>query len=849
MSLFFRLLGEEEKGAALAEAVRSVAAGKSDARVFDVAPESFAQVPGAPFAYWVSEGVRGVFRRLPLFENQGRTVKQGLATADDFRFVRTAWEVPSAGGRGEVASTTTSTQRWWPFAKGGAFAAFYAHVHLAMNWQYDGAEDKEYICQRYPYLNGKWEWVAKNTEWYLRPGLTWPRRTTSALALRAMPGGCIFADKGPAAFVEDDEPQALLALLALTNSRAFRALVSLQLAAADAAARSYEVGVIQRTPVPELSSDAKHQLAGLARRAWSLKRSLDTAEATSHAFFLPALLQAEGGTLAERAAARVERVAEIGAALSQIQAEIDERCFEFYGFAAEDRAAVLRAIGAGTAAGEAEAEAAVGGDGQAREGGAGTAREAEDEDTGGPTSAVGTPELVAGLFDWLAGVAFGRFDVRLATGERVPPPEPEPFDPLPACSPGMLTGDAGLPLDRPPAGYPLPFPEDGVLVDDAGHPRDLAAAVRAGLEVALGAGAEEAWQEASAVLRAEPRAWLARGLFEHHLRAHSKSRRRAPIYWQLATPSASYSVWLYAHRLGPDTFFRVLGDFVSPKVQHEERRLTALVQSAGPSPTASQRQEVAEQEALVAELRAFRDEVARIAPLWRQDLDDGVIINFAPLWRLVPQHRAWQKECRDCWDGLVAGGYDWAHLAMHLWPDRVIQECARDRSLAIAHGLEDVFWEEDEDGRRVARAVDAATLERLVAGRTSAAVKDALASLLSAPAPASGRGSGRRTPPRAASLAPRRRPDPATPSPGAVSSGAAADPVDATILAQVKAAIAAVPGGAGKAEVLAAAALPEGRWTTVISALLATGEVVRVGERRGARYFLAGQGPNPRSTQ
>ena len=101
----------------------------------------------------------------------------------------------------------------------------------------------------------------------------------------------------------------------------------------------------------------------------------------------------------------------------------------------------------------------------------------------------------------------------------------------------------------------------------------------------------------------------------------------------------------------------------------------------------------------------------------------------------------------------------------------------------------------------------------------------------------------------AASLAPRRRPDPATPSPGAVSSGAAADPVDATTLAQVKAAIAAVPGGAGKAEVLAAAALPEDRWTTVISALLATGEVVRVGERRGARYFLAGQGPNPRSTQ
>jgi hypothetical protein len=41
---------------------------------------------------------------------------------------------------------------------------------------------------------------------------------------------------------------------------------------------------------------------------------------------------------------------------------------------------------------------------------------------------------------WAVGVAFGRFDWRLATGERDAPPEPDPFDPLPAKSPGMLPG-------------------------------------------------------------------------------------------------------------------------------------------------------------------------------------------------------------------------------------------------------------------------------------------------------------------------------------------------------------------------------------------------------------------------
>jgi hypothetical protein len=59
---------------------------------------------------------------------------------------------------------------------------------------------------------------------YLRTGLTWPRRT-DGLSFRALPAGCIFADKAPAAFVAGDDPQDLLALLALLNSRAFAYLV------------------------------------------------------------------------------------------------------------------------------------------------------------------------------------------------------------------------------------------------------------------------------------------------------------------------------------------------------------------------------------------------------------------------------------------------------------------------------------------------------------------------------------------------------------------------------------------------------------------------------------------------
>jgi hypothetical protein len=202
--------------------------------------------------------------------------------------------------------------------------------------------------------------------------------------------------------------------------------------------------------------------------------------------------------------------------------------------------------------------------------------------------------------------------------------------------------------------------------------------------------------------------------------------------------------WLYIHRTTSDTFYTVLNEYAAPKLQHEERRLSGLIQDAGPTPSAGQRRDIAEQETFVGELQAFRQEVARVAPLWAPDLNDGVNINFAPLWRLVPQHRAWQKEVKVCWDALSAGKYDWSHLAMRLWPERVVPKCADDRSLAIAHELEDVFWVEGDSGKWIKREIPAGTIERLVAARASPAVKAALADLLSAPVAAAGRAGGRR---------------------------------------------------------------------------------------------------------
>jgi hypothetical protein len=99
------------------------------------------------------------------------------------------------------------------------------------------------------------------------------------------------------------------------------------------------------------------------------------------------------------------------------------------------------------------------------------------------------------------------------------------------------------------------------------------------------------------------------------------------------------------------------------------------------------------------ELKEFRDELLRVAGFWKPNLNDGVQITAAPLWKLF-QHKLWQKTLKETWDRLEHGDYNWAHLAYSIWPDRVREKCRHDKSLAIAHGLEELYEEPSEQPKK-----------------------------------------------------------------------------------------------------------------------------------------------------
>jgi hypothetical protein len=97
------------------------------------------------------------------------------------------------------------------------------------------------------------------------------------------------------------------------------------------------------------------------------------------------------------------------------------------------------------------------------------------------------------------------------------------------------------------------------------------------------------------------------------------------------------------------------------------------------------------------ELKDLCEELLRLAKLpFKPNLNDGVMITAAPLWKLF-RHRAWSNALKRCWKKMENGDYNWAHLAYSIWPEQVIPKCHKDRSLAIAHDLEEKLCDKIEN--------------------------------------------------------------------------------------------------------------------------------------------------------
>jgi hypothetical protein len=685
---FVRLLFEEDKAPRLLDAVSAFRARVPDELIFQVRPAEFLAFRGAPLAYWISEGLRSRLASLPPLEGNGAEVRQGVATADDFRFVLAWWEVP--------IDEIGLKKGWAPYAKGSEYSPYWDDITWVIRWADDGREVRAFE-RAYP----------RSTSYFGRAGVTYPARSVLGFNPRAFPVDLAFSNMGSVAFPVNIDARALLGYLA---SRPLEYVLSFSNGSLQgkkgAYPNHYEVGQVKDLPWPEWRSESLALLESKGDVLATAAMRLQLEDETTHQYVGRPRL-ATRSSAREAVEESVRRRATLVSEMRLAREDVDRVVASELGFDSKDIEEMLREF------------------------------ERCENATTGPWSPsfgeastevlrVEAEHLVSELF----GFAIGRFDIRPATSGEEIAGRSSAFGALPQGTPAILRD---LVTD-----YPITVPTDGVLLLDPGSDRDIERAVRSVTTAIWADAAARTEQELAALLGADDlRTYFARsgsgGFFGRHVKQYAKSRRVAPVYWSIGTTSGAYTVFLHYPKLRRDTIFLLLQDHVDPKLNHELRLLDDAQRDAGPNPTAQQRRELAVEQTFIDELVTFRDELKRVAPLWKPDLADGVMINFAPLWRLVPHQNTWQRELRATWDDLCAAKYDWAHLAMHLWPERVVPKCATDRSLAIAQGLEEVFWVEDVGGRWIRRSTPSRSEDELIRERSSPAVKSALKVLLESP--------------------------------------------------------------------------------------------------------------------
>jgi hypothetical protein len=603
----------------------------SEAKPIDL--EAFRCLERCRFAFWLPDALLSLWRYGYRFEPRFAEVVVGLTTFDNERFLRLAWEtIPQL-----------RYQRWFPIVKGGDYCPYFRDESIVADWAAEGAVMQAHEILRY-------NTTARTTQsrnYYMNPGLTFPR-VGAFFGPRVLPVRHLMESKGTCIFFKDNDRNLWLGWLALLNTEVVERLLQ-----AFGRNRFWETASVANLPFPPTVESQLGRFVPIGEKLVRSAQMTDMMSEQSGYFLVPRIRVGP--------ARQPLSTDEITSLLEQAE----ELARSLFGLTGKEHL-----------------------------------RSAPDDETGDESEGevVEEPAEDGGEIDILhyaMGVAYGRWDIRYATGEQAAPELPDPFAPLPVCPPGQLQNAQGLPA-RPedvPAAYPVRIPWDGILVDDPNHPLDIERRVREVIEIIWsgqegGPTAEAIEHEACEILGVKSlRDYFRKpaGFFADHLKRYSKSRRKAPIYWPLSTPSGNYTLWLYYHRLNDGTLYKVVEQFVEPK--QAEVQITYQTLAAKESRTKAEDTELEAAQTLMGELAAFRDDLFRLAKIWKPNLNDGVVITAAPLWKHF-RLPAWQKELRSTWESLERGEYDWAHLAYSLWPDRVTEKCKTDRSLAIAHGLE-----------------------------------------------------------------------------------------------------------------------------------------------------------------
>ena len=578
----------------------------------------FDLIPGRPIVYWASRQMLKAFSvGTPLGEIA--PAKQGLATADNERFLRQWFEVSADRSymrARDREDAKASGARWFPHNKGGEFRKWWGNQDYVVNWEEDGREIQSLVDPK----TGKQRSRPQNIDCYFRPCISWARVSSGDPSFRLFDSSSTFNDKGSAIFL-DSEKQTFRIIGYLNSS------TTLQLESTIAPTVMFEVGQMKNLPwiEPEF-----FDTAGVERLIDIFRADWDSRE-TSWDFARPPYLRGGHSLLQDAFDDWYRRSCETAEEARRLETENNRYWADVYGLADEVEVDVpLSRVSLTYNPRFAFAPTK------------GAPERSEDE-----CRWLHYQRSARELISWAIGVTMGRYSVDV---------------------PGLVLADQASSLDdfRARVAEPRLQPDDDGIIPVTGgaFDDDASRRVKAVLRVVFGvsdlgdniefltrclavkSGSTTA-EFVPPVIPADPEQALEDYMAKSFAADHQKDYSGRPVYWSLESPKGTFRALIYLHRYTPDTVGQVLTKYAAPFVD----RLKAESEAIGRERDAvkgndrkSDRERAridkkrAEIDATIAEVQGYIDSV--LQPLAQRrihlDLDDGVRINRLKLaygWR------------------------------------------------------------------------------------------------------------------------------------------------------------------------------------------------------------------------
>ncbi|MDX9785836.1 MAG: BREX-1 system adenine-specific DNA-methyltransferase PglX [Desulfobacterales bacterium] len=545
---------------------------------------NFKKIPGSPISYWLSEKLLNSFTKAKEYLSDSGTIREGITTGDNDRFLRLWYEVGQSHTQLEY-DQGNSSYKWFPHRKGGGYRKWAGNMEYFLNWKDNGTDIHVFHALPLDY-NGA---PVRGKAYFFREALSWSRISSGKFSLRYHKAGSTYDSTAPSVFTSSDRKNQTLAFL---NGK-----IVAHLLAAISPTLDFRITNLGRLPLLSINSSS---LSKINANTIALVRSgqvdWDSYETSWDFNDLPLLRpdywQPTLNTTYQKLRAHWQ---EMALEMQRLEKENNRIFIEAYGLQDELTPDVPLS------------EITLTCNPHYRYGN----NKSEDE-----LETLLLADTMKEFISYAVGCMFGRYSL----------------DKL-----GLILANQGETIEDYLKQIPEPiFPADAnnviPMLDGDWFTDDIAERFRKFLRVTFG---EEHYEEnlkfLEKALGKDIRKYFLKDFYNDHVRRYKKR----PIYWLFSSPKGSFNALIYMHRYRPDTVSVVLNDYLREfraKLIARKDHLEAVSISAGASLGEKTKalKEIETLKKMINELSAYEREV--LYPLATQqvaiELDDGVKVNY-----------------------------------------------------------------------------------------------------------------------------------------------------------------------------------------------------------------------------